>query len=359
MLRDRPERMDVRTELEMKDWVQEYLHGAGKRYVFGCNQWGASIAEHVRVDGFIDDLVSVETFAEVPVVRSADADRSSMVVSAIIHARPLFAREFLKHSGFDYLDYFSLLKHWNAPLEEVVFWGDRSEKLKIHADQFASLSTLFKDSTSVGTYERIMALRTTLDLNVMTPFDNRQDEQYFETFFEYPPHGVFYDVGAYDGATSLEFVKRSPDYKAVHVFEPSAHNREAASTRLSHLANLHIHGKLLGHDCRMARVSEAGSSSKESPDGQVVEMASLDSLTIDPPTFIKVDIEGAELSFLAGARATIKQHKPVIAIACYHDIDHIWQIPELVLCIQPDYDVYLRHYTEGVTESVLFFVPRG
>jgi FkbM family methyltransferase len=360
MLRDRPERMDMRNELDKKAWIHEFFHGSGNRYVFGCNQWGASIAEHVQIDGFIDDVKPITEFHGVPVLRSESINRDCRVVSAVVLGRPLFARDFLNEKGFSNLDYFSFSRLSGLPLEGFEFLEGGEESIRTNESRFARVRNLLADDESVDTFDRIMEFRKTFDLNVMSPFTDRQLEQYFEKFFLYPPDGVFYDVGSFDGSTSLEFARRSGVYKAIHVFEPSTANRELLMTRLKNLNHVHVHGMLLGGENRKTRVQESGSASKESlTHGQEVEMMTLDSLNLDPPTLVKVDIEGAELDFLAGAATTIRQYKPVIAIACYHNFDHLWKIPEMVLNFNSDYSVYLRHYTEGITETDLFFVPRG
>ena len=38
-------------------------------------------------------------------------------------------------------------------------------------------------------------------------------------------------------------------------------------------------------------------------------------------------------------------------------IDYFWKILEQVLAIRDDYDIYMRHYTEGTNETVIFFIP--
>lgn len=60
------------------------------------------------------------------------------------------------------------------------------------------------------------------------------------------------------------------------------------------------------------------------------------------PTFIKMDIEGAELDALQGAAATIKQHKPRLAICLYHNVAHMWEIPAYVKSLVPEYKLYCK-----------------
>lgn len=78
----------------------------------------------------------------------------------------------------------------------------------------------------------------------------------------------------------------------------------------------------------------------------------------EPFTFLKMDIEGQEMAALAGARNAIVEHQPRLAICVYHRFDDLWKIPERVLSYRSDYAIYLRHYTEGITETVMFFLPR-
>lgn len=48
------------------------------------------------------------------------------------------------------------------------------------------------------------------------------------------------------------------------------------------------------------------------------------------PTFIKMDIEGAEYEALIGAESIITRSKPNLAICVYHAVNHIWDIPILL-----------------------------
>ncbi len=70
-----------------------------------------------------------------------------------------------------------------------------------------------------------------------------------------------------------------------------------------------------------------------------------------------MDIEGYEQKAIEGAKKIIRTYHPRLAISVYHQKNDFWKIPELILNIRTDYDIYLRHYTEGISETIMFFIP--
>jgi FkbM family methyltransferase len=80
--------------------------------------------------------------------------------------------------------------------------------------------------------------------------------------------------------------------------------------------------------------------------------------SIDKINFIKMDIEGAELSALEGARETIKKYRPKLAIAIYHSLNDVFNIPKWILDLDLDYEIYIDHYTIHAEETVCFARPR-
>ena len=79
---------------------------------------------------------------------------------------------------------------------------------------------------------------------------------------------------------------------------------------------------------------------------------------IEKVDFIKMDIEGAEPLALKGAIETIKRFRPKLAIANYHGMSDFVNIPNWILDLELDYEIFLGHYTIHSEETVCFAKPR-
>ncbi len=77
------------------------------------------------------------------------------------------------------------------------------------------------------------------------------------------------------------------------------------------------------------------------------------------PTLIKLDIEGFEIDALRGARQTIEQFAPIVAVCVYHRQDHLWTIPLLLREMRDDYALFLRPHNEEGWDLVCYAVPRS
>jgi FkbM family methyltransferase len=70
--------------------------------------------------------------------------------------------------------------------------------------------------------------------------------------------------------------------------------------------------------------------------------------------FIKMDIEGAELSALKGAVETLNRFKPTLAICVYHRPDDWVTIPLFINSLNLGYKMWLDHFSIFAEETVLF-----
>lgn len=73
-------------------------------------------------------------------------------------------------------------------------------------------------------------------------------------------------------------------------------------------------------------------------------------------SFIKMDIEGAEMDALAGAKKVISSKLPKLAICLYHKPDDLWKIPLYIKELGKQYNVYIRHHTDLMNETVCYAV---
>jgi len=112
-----------------------------------------------------------------------------------------------------------------------------------------------------------------------------------------------------------------------------------------------------GKDLQFA---DAGSGSRAVDSGATVqvETSTIDDLVrernLDRIDFIKMDIEGAEVTALRGAEQTIRRFRPRLAICVYHSIADFARIPAWIAGLDLGYRLYLDHFTIYGEETICF-----
>jgi FkbM family methyltransferase len=331
-----------------------------KRFILGRNVYSKSVLQNWPIDGVIDDFTDEVDFEGVPVVRSADVPKDALVLNAS-GGRPITAKAHLDRLRLQNLDYFSFLRVSDIPLHDVVFNEGFSADYERNSDEYHWIFNRFADAQSRTIFDKLVGFRSTLNINYLDGFTANESGQYFEDFLELKESGeVFVDVGCFNGFTSLEFAKLAPDYRSIHAFEPDPTNFELCVRDLEGLRDVHLYKMGLSDRCETLRFSSDGSGSKISEAGTAtVSVNRMDEVVGDRPTLIKMDIEGAECAALNGAEGLILGSHPRLAICVYHNVGDFHRIPRLVLSMRDDYDIYLRHYTESIYETVMFFIPQN
>lgn len=198
--------------------------------------------------------------------------------------------------------------------------------------------------------------------DIMYPIADTARPQYFEDFLKHDINEIFVDIGVFDFNNSIDFIKWSNnEWKKIYAFEPNKKQFIFSQNIIGRLADndrvkIELISKGVGSVNSMMEFPEDYSGSGKSSEKTVsVEVVSLDSyLKGNPVSFIKMDIEGAEMDALLGMRETIRVHKPKLAICIYHKHEDIFEIMSYVLSIVPEYKCYIRHYNSNETETVLF-----
>lgn len=187
------------------------------------------------------------------------------------------------------------------------------------------------------------------------------DNQYFDLpFLPHVQDEVFVDAGCFDGLTVRNFIKWSGGkYREIISFEPDAICLEKCRAVLKDVENLTLENTgLWSSNGILSFHATGGSDSQIAKEGETrITTGMLDEIAGDRRiTFIKMDIEGAEKEALIGARNIIRNQKPKLAVSIYHKKEDIWELPELLLEINPEYQFYLRHYSLRDAETVLYAV---
>ena len=179
-------------------------------------------------------------------------------------------------------------------------------------------------------------------------------------------HESFADIGAFDGDTTKEFIKTvNKQFEKIYAFEltkESFHKLEEYKNELpldiSNKIELHNVGIGQCHEDVWYNPQDSSSFARTDANTGLIktELAPLDDIIDERITFIKMDIEGAELSALKGAKKTIQKYKPKLAICIYHKPQDLWEIPLYIKESNPSYKLFLRHHTVLEFETVCYAV---
>ena len=191
--------------------------------------------------------------------------------------------------------------------------------------------------------------------------------EYFpEDLFQFTSDEFFVDVGAYDGDTVKEFIGiQGTGFRRVLAIEPDPENFRTLSDYLSNLPAC-VRGKIEAipaavgdRTCRLRFAAGEGVSSAVSSCGMIeVDCIRLDDLLREQrPTYIKMDIEGAEPEAIDGCRRVLCEDRPLLAACVYHAQDHLWRIPLAISRISPRYRFFLRCYMPECWDTVCYAVP--
>jgi FkbM family methyltransferase len=192
------------------------------------------------------------------------------------------------------------------------------------------------------------------------------DHIYFgEDIWTSAPDDVIVDGGAYTGDTLQDFLRSKRSYGHYYAFEPDQVN----FSRLQSMAGVDgtrviaVQAGLAGRSGRLRFAATGSVSSKLLSDSEVgddeIDVVSLDEYFADKPTptFVKMDIEGAEADALQGGARLIADHAPKLAVSVYHHASDLWELPALMRTLNPGYELSLRHYTREIVDTVCYASP--
>jgi FkbM family methyltransferase len=229
-----------------------------------------------------------------------------------------------------------------------------------HKERFVRVFEMLSDELSKKTYAAFLNSKLGGDAGLL--YDVWRKDQYFpEGIIGLTDSEVFVDGGAYTGDTLLTFMKKTREkYGKYYAFEPEPENAARLNAKVGRLgfSDVSVIGKGLWNRAEVLRFapSEGTTGSAISETGRTsIEVDAIDNVAPDA-TYIKLDVEGAELEAVKGAAGTIKRNRPKLAICLYHKPGDLFEIPLFIKSLAPEYRFYLRQHQPVSCELVLYAV---
>lgn len=212
-------------------------------------------------------------------------------------------------------------------------------------------------------------------------------------FFQFSEEEVYVDGGAFTGDTIAQFVRAvAGKFRHIHSFEPSSENNRTIRNMLSVLQNNYLrplHPRITLHEKGLwdsattllfnpsqvvemdgngaivnppsAHIVDTGlaghiyDKQQESKISIQVPVTTIDAATNREATFIKLEIEGSELQALNGARESIAQNRPKMAISIYHKPEDLETLLDFVLETGHNYQLGFRQHNPLVPVAMVLY----
>lgn len=340
-------------------------------WILGCGTFGRDIAiacekVGIFVHGFLQTKVLCDVVDGRPcrLLRDMEPDGSTLILGVfnpqdsyrdIFKLVPLDTFENILFP-WDLYSFIGSLLGWRYWLREPDYLDNHSEDLE---RTFESLS----DQESRDCLRRVCDFRKGIDVDY-SGFQHAET-QYFNslTLGSSSPKAIKYvDGGALGGESFFELLKYS-EIDVAWLFEPDPQNFELLySNCLSIRENANCVPLALANNYSILKfsMSRGGASCIDGRGDYSIASVSIDQFlagqTVD---LIKLDIEGAELSALRGAEKTIQNHRPKLAVSCYHRPDDLWVLTDYLRTVCSSYNFYLRQHAANSFDLVLYAIPKG
>ncbi len=237
------------------------------------------------------------------------------------------------------------------------------EYAQSHRSDFEAVYKLLADEQSRRVFENVIRYKLSGDLKYLYEVETPPEEKF--DLLEIGTEEVYVDLGAYDGDTLVEFLNEtSMQFKKLYGMEPDSHSYRKMKRRLymigSAIMELYNCGAWDEDTTLTFSISRGRGSTivpKEENSGaetgrrhgaallRDVKMMKTDTmLRGEAATYIKIDVEGAELNALKGAEKTITQFHPKLNVALYHRNEDLFELPLLINRMNKKYKLYMRHH---------------
>lgn len=225
-------------------------------------------------------------------------------------------------------------------------------------EEIVQAYSMLEDNKSREIFEKLVYFRMVDDSIKITT--EKQERQYFEyEFFPRSKEEIFVDCGAYNGISLKTFLETNDNmFQYYYGIEPDENNFANLQKVISELPEpiqqrIRLVKKAVynesGKRIKMYSLCGPGSFISETGNEEAEGIRIDDLVDSRGASFIKMNIEGAEVQALEGAEKIIKQYKPKLAIAGYHRTQDLWKVPLIMKKFNPEYKISLRSYMNHIS----------
>ena len=189
-----------------------------------------------------------------------------------------------------------------------------------------------------------------------------------EQYQSYFPKNIkdFVDVGYFDGLTSYNLIKRHKFIKNIIAIDAFNLKKNFFFNFLSKKVNFKFLKFAASNKKKIDKiyfhpVSTDNSIKFKTDKFKLIKFDKIDNKIkkLNKESFIKFDIEGAELDALKGMKKIIKKFKPNLAVSIYHGKNDIYEIPYyLIKNYNKYYKFEIKHYSFGHNETVIYAIKK-
>ncbi len=226
-----------------------------------------------------------------------------------------------------------------------------------NSNRVNAVCSFLGDDISRNTFKAAVSFRQSF-LSKNAPEYSKQ--QYFpDGIVNLSDNEMFIDCGAFNGDTAKKFIEKcGGNFEKIVCFEPDAANFAALDRAFSddeRVETVHAGVWNTNTTLKFGGGKGAGSAFSNAEGGVVsVDVVAIDDVeSCQEASFIKMDVEGAEMNALKGAVKVIVRNRPKLAISIYQSNEELLAIPEYLHSSLVDYSFYVRHHSLNWQDTVL------
>lgn len=267
---------------------------------------------------------------------------------------------------FNKYGYWGTLDSNNNDFTEI---EEKAKCLKEHTNDFIKLYNMLKDYTSKKILYGILNNWYQYDFQTLKEVKDCNYKHYFNLdLIPYCQNEVLVDLGAYTGDTVIDFLDTYGinSYKKIYCYEITPSTISILKKNLSKYNNILFKEKACSNFIGNSYITENTESSSankvgDSQNGNIsISVTTIDEDIKEKISIIKMDIEGDEQKALDGGRKHIINDSPLLLISIYHSNYDLFEIPNKIHEMNPNYNFYLRYYGGYIypTEIILVAIPK-